>query len=56
MRAFRMAEALWELFGAAARRQGTTRGDLLRAFARWYVREPGAELPERPDDEARPSQ
>lgn len=48
MRAFRLAEALWVRFGEAAERAGTDRGTLLRAFVRWFLREPGAELPPRP--------
>lgn len=48
MRAFRLPERLWLAFGAATARRGTDRGAALRAFIRWYVREPGAELPDRP--------
>ena len=42
----RMEKSLWDAFGAVAgvRR----RAELIRAFVRWYLREPGAELPERP--------
>lgn len=50
MRAFRLAEHLWIRFGEAAERAGTDRGTLLRAFVSWYLREPGAKLPDRPRD------
>jgi len=45
----RVPEALWERFARAVARRGTSRAAALRAFIRWYVREPGATLPERPD-------
>jgi hypothetical protein len=48
MRAFRLAEALWERFGEAARRAGSDRGSVLREFVRWYVGEAGAKMPRRP--------
>ncbi len=36
----------WKRFGTVA---GTTkRSEILRAFIDWYLREPGAKLPERP--------
>jgi hypothetical protein len=52
MRAFRLAEAMWAKFGEAAARAGTDRGSILREFIRWYVGEPGAKMPRRPDQEA----
>lgn len=45
---FRCPPALWSAFGQAAREAGTNRAELLRAFIRWYIREKGARLPERP--------
>jgi len=48
MRAFRLAENLWIKFGEAAAAAGVDRGTLLRAFVAWYLREPGAKLPDRP--------
>jgi len=44
----RVPEALWIRFGAAAARAETDRSALVRALIAWYVREPGARLPERP--------
>jgi hypothetical protein len=44
----RVSEALWQQFGAAATRKDMDRASLLREFIRWYVREPGAKLPDRP--------
>jgi hypothetical protein len=52
MRAFRLAEAMWVKFGEAATRAGADRGSILREFIRWYVGEPGAKVPRRPDQEA----
>ena len=49
MRAFRLAEALWIRFGEAARTAGTDRGTVLRQMIKWYLREPGAQLPKRPE-------
>lgn len=39
---------LWDRFGAAAEQAGTDRSEALRAFIRWYLREPGARMPKRP--------
>lgn len=41
----RMGRDLWEQLGTVS----GDRSALIRAFARWYVREPGAKLPKRPD-------
>jgi len=46
---FRAETTLWQAFGEATQRAGTDRSEALRAFMRWYLREGGAELPERPD-------
>ena len=45
--AVRIARDLWDAFGAALP-SGVDRSTALRAFMRWYLREPGAKLPERP--------
>lgn len=37
---------LWERFGAVAQ---PDRSSTLREFMRWYVREPGAKMPKRPE-------
>lgn len=44
----RMDEELWKKLDAATKALGTDRSTVLRDFARWYVREPGAKLPRRP--------
>lgn len=38
----------WFYLGWLAERRGTTRSALLRQFAFWWCRYPGARLPERP--------
>ena len=41
-----VGKARWERFGDAA---GTTRrAEVIRALIDWYLREPGAKLPDRP--------
>ncbi|HEX6970267.1 MAG TPA: hypothetical protein VF174_15840 [Micromonosporaceae bacterium] len=40
----RLDEELWQRLGALTE----DRSALLREFIRWYVREPGAKLPQRP--------
>lgn len=42
---------LWTRLGEAAALAGYDRSGVLRQFARWYVGEPGALLPQRPTDE-----
>lgn len=39
----------WYDFDAAAKAMGTERATVIRQLIDWYIREPGAELPERPD-------
>ncbi|MGF2208992.1 hypothetical protein [Streptomyces albidoflavus] len=39
----------WYDFDAAAKAQGTDRATVIRNFIAWYLRQPGAKLPERPD-------
>lgn len=38
----------WFEFDEAAKSMGTERAVLVRQFIAWYLRKPGAELPERP--------
>lgn len=38
----------WYEFDAAAKGAGTERAALIREFIAWYLRKPGAKLPERP--------
>lgn len=39
----------WYDFDAAAKSQGTERATVIREFIAWYLREPGAKMPVRPD-------
>jgi hypothetical protein len=49
-RTIRMPQRLWDALGPAAQTtHGLDRSGLLRQFARWYLNEPGAQLPQRPD-------
>lgn len=55
VRRFRTTDDLWESFGDAVERGPDPEADMskvLRAFVRWYVGEPGAKLPERPEPKA----
>jgi hypothetical protein len=38
----------WYEFDTAAKEMGTERAALIRDFIHWYLRRPGAKLPERP--------
>lgn len=52
VRRFRTTNALWERFGEAVGRSPDPEADMskvLRGFVRWYVRDPGAKLPDRPE-------
>lgn len=54
LRRFRTTDDLWERFGNAVERSPDPEADMskvLRAFVRWYVAEPGAKLPDRPESE-----
>jgi hypothetical protein len=44
---------LWDRFGALAE---PDRSAVIREFVRWFVREPGAKLPQRPRPESPPWQ
>ncbi|WP_406055818.1 hypothetical protein OG462_07905 [Streptomyces sp. NBC_01077] len=48
----RVADDEWEPFLAATKAMNpdgrSPRGKVLREFVRWYMRRPGAKLPERP--------
>jgi hypothetical protein len=39
----------WYDFDAAAKAMGTERAAVIRQLIDWYIREPGAKLPDRPD-------
>ena len=49
VRNLRAEDDLWGSFGAACAAAGIDRSTALRDFMRWYMREPGAKLPKRPD-------
>lgn len=51
LRRFRAPDDLWDRFSDAVERSPDPEADMskvLRQFVRWYVRESGARLPERP--------
>jgi metal-responsive CopG/Arc/MetJ family transcriptional regulator len=47
-RVVRVDDDLWRDFGDAIEDEGTTRSEAIRTFIRWYLRRPGAKLPDRP--------
>lgn len=55
-RSVRISDEDWADLDAAAKSEGTDRAALIKEFIRWYLRRPGAELPERQEgagDQAR---
>jgi len=44
----RVGKTLWDAALAAAKRNDENLADVIRAFLAWYVRDRGAQLPERP--------
>lgn len=50
-RSIRIEQELWTRLGPAALANGHDRSGLIRQFVRWYLSEPGAQLPQRPDRE-----
>jgi hypothetical protein len=48
-RPIRVDLKMWERAGEATKAQGTDRSTIIREFLHWYLREPGAKLPARPD-------
>lgn len=51
-RQVRVATSAWRDFGLATKAAGTTRPRMIVQFIAWYLREPGAKMPARPDREA----
>jgi hypothetical protein len=50
LRTFVLANDLWGKLGRAAEEAGfRNRADLIRAVLLWWLREPGAKMPKRPD-------
>jgi hypothetical protein len=48
VRNLRVVNEVWQPALEAAREQGGTITDVITQFLRWYLRMPGAKLPERP--------
>lgn len=50
-RVIRVEPELWDAFTAAVKRNqpAKTKTDVIKEFLRWYVRERGARLPDRPE-------
>lgn len=47
-RSVRVVDPDWEDAGRQTARMGTDRAKVINQFLRWYLRRPGAGLPERP--------
>lgn len=47
-RQIRIAVQMWNDFGKATKAAGTSRAAVIGEFMRWYMRRPGAKLPDRP--------
>lgn len=47
-RQIRIATQTWRDFGLATKAAGTTRAAVIRQAISWFLRKPGAQLPERP--------
>lgn len=47
-RSVRISDEDWDDLEAATGEFGSDRGTVIKQFIRWYLRRPGAELPERP--------
>jgi hypothetical protein len=48
-RTIRLEDDLWSRLGPAALSNGHDRSGVIRQFVRWYLSEPGAHLPQRPE-------
>lgn len=48
-RSVRIEDELWEALLPAAQAAGYDRSGVIRQFVRWYLRVPGARLPQRPE-------
>lgn len=47
-RSVRVDDAEWDDAEQATAKMGTNRAKVINQFLRWYLRRPGAHLPERP--------
>lgn len=52
LQSFRIDDQLWQRFAEVSAKAGTNRSAVLRDFIRWYIGDPDAALPERPDSDA----
>lgn len=52
-RSVRVSDEDWGDFDTAAKFLGSDRGTVIKQFIRWYLRRPGAKLPERPERHSR---
>jgi hypothetical protein len=50
-RTIRVDDDLWNRAGDEAHKVGTDRATVIKEFLRWYVGEPDADLPARPDED-----
>jgi hypothetical protein len=50
VRGIRFEDSDWRDLGPAAATAGYDRSGLIRQFVRWYLRRPGARLPQRPGE------
>lgn len=48
-RTIRLEQNLWDALGPAALANGHDRSSVIRQLVRWYLTEPGAQLPQRPE-------
>lgn len=53
-RSVRIDDAEWQDAETATSGMGTDRAKVINQFLRWYLRRPGAALPERPPRQATP--
>jgi hypothetical protein len=52
----RVSDDDWADLDTAAKSAGVDRAALIKGFIRWYLRRPGAELPERPGSSVKDTQ
>jgi hypothetical protein len=52
-RQMRIPDDDWGDFDTAAKQMGSERASEVRAFISWYLRRPGAKLPQRPAEPVR---
>lgn len=50
-RQVRLDDDMWHKLGLAAVEAGTDRSVIIRALVAWWLREPGAKIPKRPEVE-----